>query len=69
MFAHTENGQSSDGGWFRGVRQVLQHWKQQGHKALFFTQTQQMLDIVERAVQAAGFRCSAAVVCRVHIAS
>ncbi|EIE27594.1 hypothetical protein COCSUDRAFT_34894 [Coccomyxa subellipsoidea C-169] len=35
---------------------VLQHWKQQGHKALFFTQTQQMLDIVERAVQAAGFR-------------
>ncbi len=37
---------------------MLQHWKQQGHKALFFTQTQQMLDIVERAVQAAGFRCA-----------
>lgn len=36
--------------------QVLHHWKQQGHKALFFTQTQQMLDIVERAVQAAEFR-------------
>ncbi|BDA48603.1 probable DNA excision repair protein ERCC-6 [Coccomyxa sp. Obi] len=35
---------------------VLQHWKQQGHKALFFTQTQQMLDIVERAVQSAGVR-------------
>ena len=36
--------------------QVLAHWSQQGHKALVFTQTQQMLDIVERAVQAAYYR-------------
>ena len=36
--------------------QVLAHWSQQGHKALVFTQTQQMLDIVERAVQAADYR-------------
>lgn len=36
--------------------QVLHHWKRQGHKALLFTQTQQMLDIMERAVQAANFR-------------
>ena len=36
--------------------QVLAHWKQQGHKALLFTQTQQMLDIVERAVHSADYR-------------
>ncbi len=36
--------------------QVLAHWKQQGHKALVFTQTQQMLDIMDRAVQALGYR-------------
>jgi SNF2 family DNA or RNA helicase len=39
------------GGW-----QVLHHWKKQGHKALVFTQTQQMLDIMERVIEAAGFR-------------
>ncbi|KAK9815514.1 hypothetical protein WJX72_004939 [[Myrmecia] bisecta] len=34
---------------------VLAHWHAQGHKALVFTQTQQMLDIMERAVQSAGY--------------
>jgi SNF2 family DNA or RNA helicase len=34
--------------------QVLEHWKAGGHKALLFTQTQQMLDIMERCVQNAG---------------
>ena len=33
---------------------MLEHWKAGGHRVLFFTQTQQMLDIVERAVQNAG---------------
>lgn len=32
----------------------MDHWKQQGHRALLFTQTQQMLDILERCVQGAG---------------
>jgi len=36
------------------VVQVLEHWKAGGHKALLFTQTQQMLDIMERCVQSAG---------------
>ena len=36
------------------MAQVLDHWKQQGHRALLFTQTQQMLDILEKAVQDAG---------------
>lgn len=31
-------------------------WKEQGHKALLFTQTQQMLDIIERHVSEAGMR-------------
>lgn len=31
--------------------QVLEHWKAQGHRALVFAQTQQMLDILERCLQ------------------
>jgi hypothetical protein len=31
---------------------VLAHWHQTGHRALLFTQTQQMLDIAESAMQA-----------------
>ena len=31
---------------------LLHHWKEGGHKALVFTQTQQMLDIVEKMVAA-----------------
>ena len=34
--------------------QVLAHWRARGHRALLFTQTQQMLDILERSVQNAG---------------
>ena len=37
--------------------QVLAHWHEQGHKALLFTQTQQMLDILEGAVQAGTSAC------------
>ena len=42
--------------------QVLAHWKEQGHKALVFTQTQQMLDIMDRAVHALGYRSAAEIV-------
>ena len=38
--------------------QVLAHWHEQGHKALLFTQTQQMLDILEGAVQAGISACA-----------
>lgn len=34
---------------------VLGHWREGGHKALVFTQTQQMLDIVEKMVVARGY--------------
>ena len=36
--------------------QVLEHWHAEGHKALLFCQTQQMLDILERAVAVLGMR-------------
>lgn len=38
----------------RRVMQVLRKWRAAGHKALLFTQTQQMLDIIEHHVAAAG---------------
>ena len=47
-------GMSSSCLQIRPLRQVLEHWKAGGHKALVFTQTQQMLDIMERSVQNAG---------------
>lgn len=37
--------------------QVLRAWYEQGHRALVFTQTQQMLDIVEKAVESEGAHC------------
>lgn len=36
--------------------QVLSHWRQQGHKALVFAQTQQMLDIIEGMVERQGYK-------------
>ena len=38
------------------VCQVLEHWRRTGHRALLFTQTQQMLDIIEKCVSAQGMR-------------
>ena len=35
--------------------QVLEHWEAGGHRALVFTQTQQMLDILEKSVQVCPF--------------
>ena len=40
----------------RCLLQVLERWREQDHKVLLFTQTQQMLDILERHVQDAGMR-------------
>lgn len=34
---------------------LLEHWQKGGHKALIFTQTQQMLDIVEKSVRSQGY--------------
>ena len=37
------------------VLRILSLWQSQGHRALLFAQTQQMLDILEDAVMAAGY--------------
>ena len=38
------------------IAALLPLWHQQGHRALLFCQTRQMLDIVQRCVHRAGFR-------------
>ncbi|XP_027094820.2 protein CHROMATIN REMODELING 8-like [Coffea arabica] len=42
-------------GKMKVVAQVLKVWKEQGHRVLLFTQTQQMLDILENFVVAVGY--------------
>lgn len=37
------------------VGQVLRVWKEQGHRVLLFTQTQQMLDIIENTMVSYGY--------------
>ncbi|KAL3138902.1 hypothetical protein ABBQ32_005724 [Trebouxia sp. C0010 RCD-2024] len=49
-----EYGKPEKSGKLTVLMKVLDHWAQQGHRALLFTQTQQMLDILERCVQGAG---------------
>lgn len=38
------------------VRALLRLWKTQNHKVLLFSQTRQMLDIIERVVKSLGFK-------------
>eukprot|EP00798_Chlamydomonas_sp_ICE-L_P016205 gene16205-22369_t len=38
------------------TKKLLTHWLEGGHKALVFTQTQQMLDILEKLLQRLGYR-------------
>lgn len=40
-------GNPERSGKMKVIAQVLQAWKEQGHRVLLFTQTQQMLDIIE----------------------
>lgn len=35
---------------------MLEHWRLGGHRALLFAQTQQMLDILEKAASSLGLR-------------
>ncbi|GMH43692.1 hypothetical protein BSKO_11614 [Bryopsis sp. KO-2023] len=37
------------------MAKVLKHWKEEGHKVLLFSQTQQMLDIFEKFAQKEGY--------------
>lgn len=42
-------------GKMKVVQQVLRMWHEQGHRCLIFSQTRQMLDILEKFVRAAGY--------------
>lgn len=45
---HPDFGNPERSGKLKVVSQVLKVWKDQGHRVLIFTQTQQMLDIIEK---------------------
>ncbi|KAG7036308.1 Protein CHROMATIN REMODELING 8, partial [Cucurbita argyrosperma subsp. argyrosperma] len=47
-FQNPDYGNPERSGKMKVVEQVLKVWKEQGHRVLLFTQTQQMLDILER---------------------
>jgi len=49
-------GRADRSGKLAAADAVLRMWAEQGHRALVFTQTQQMLDILELTVQRAGLR-------------
>ncbi|CAD6232325.1 unnamed protein product [Miscanthus lutarioriparius] len=49
-------GNPERSGKMKVVEQVLKVWKDQGHRVLLFTQTQQMLDILENFLTACGYQ-------------
>lgn len=52
---HPDYGNIERSGKLKVLAQVLELWKTQGHRVLLFTQTQQMLDIVENYVTSKGY--------------
>ncbi|EFJ09860.1 hypothetical protein SELMODRAFT_450679 [Selaginella moellendorffii] len=52
---HADYGLPDRSGKLMVVSQVLNSWKDQGHRVLVFCQTQQMLDIVEIFVESQGY--------------
>ncbi|KAF7804623.1 protein CHROMATIN REMODELING 8 [Senna tora] len=53
-FSNPDYGNPERSGKMKVVAQVLNVWKEQGHRVLLFTQTQQMLDIIESFLTTAG---------------
>ncbi|PSC71103.1 CHROMATIN REMODELING 8 [Micractinium conductrix] len=53
--ATEDYGNAERSGKMQVLARVLQHWHAAGHKALVFTQTQQMLDILEKHTAAQGY--------------
>ena len=51
---HPDYGNPERSGKLKVLAQVLDVWKTQGHRVLIFTQTQQMLDIIEKYVTNKG---------------
>ncbi|KAK1266905.1 Chromatin structure-remodeling complex protein SYD [Acorus gramineus] len=52
---HPDYGNPERSGKMKVAAQVLKAWKDQGHRVLLFTQTQQMLDIIESFLIASGY--------------
>ena len=53
--AHEKYGEVERSGKQLVTQKVLELWKEQGHRVLLFSQTQQMLDILEAMVAKAGY--------------
>ncbi|RDX94043.1 Protein CHROMATIN REMODELING 8 [Mucuna pruriens] len=53
-FSDPDYGNPERSGKMKVVSQVLNVWKEQGHRVLLFTQTQQMLDIFENFLTTSG---------------
>uniref|UniRef100_A0A383WQ39 Uncharacterized protein n=1 Tax=Tetradesmus obliquus TaxID=3088 RepID=A0A383WQ39_TETOB len=53
--ANTDYGEPSRSGKLQVLAKVLAAWHAERHKVLLFTQTQQMLDILEKLAAAAGY--------------
>ena len=51
---HPDFGNPKRSGKLKAIPQVLKVWKDQGHRVLIFTQTQQMLDIIENYLVSEG---------------
>uniref|UniRef100_A0A5B6YVW0 Protein CHROMATIN REMODELING 8 n=1 Tax=Davidia involucrata TaxID=16924 RepID=A0A5B6YVW0_DAVIN len=52
---NSDYGNPERSGKMKVVAQVLKVWKEQGHRVLLFSQTQQMLDILENFLIAGGY--------------
>ncbi|KAJ0973553.1 hypothetical protein J5N97_021512 [Dioscorea zingiberensis] len=52
---HPDYGNPERSGKMKVVAQILKVWREQGHRALLFTQTQQMLDIIENFLISIGY--------------
>lgn len=52
---HPDYGNPERSGKLKVMAQVLDSWKGQGHRVLIFSQTQQMLDIIENYIISKGF--------------
>lgn len=53
-YTNPDYGNPERSGKMKVVAQVLNVWKEQGHRVLLFTQTQQMLDIIENFLITSG---------------
>ncbi|XP_058197146.1 protein CHROMATIN REMODELING 8 [Rhododendron vialii] len=54
-FQNPDYGNPERSGKMKVVAQVLEVWREQGHRVLLFTQTQQMLDILESFLVSGGY--------------